>query len=240
MFTPACWAHLDAITHNFTALIHALISIFMGRCGTPLLPSLTTLVPSLKIVVTFHCPGCCIGKMECLCQGGLSIREWCACHFAHHCHCRFWCTILFKEISLIRVACITHPLSHPLIFLPSKGCVRMDSSWGYFWLWHVLFRTSEIHTLIEAYAIARPSGARDAAHLPLVLVGGYAGGTRPIFNTSGVLVAQTPGVHLLGERCGEALEKYRRMPWLCFPTSSEGLAFTMLEGCQFLSAIYRD
>ncbi len=241
VFTPGIHTkHLDAITHSFTALIHARAAhpdiIHLHGTGVALLaPIARLLFRRAKIVVTFHCQDAVLAKWNAFAKAAFRLGEWCACHFAHR-------TIVVSQ-TLARyclkkyhcqVAYITHPFIPPSHLPPVEG-LRADGlvAKGYFLAVARLIPDKQIHTLIEAYAIARQAAPEMLAHLPLVLVGGYAGGKAYLQHIS-VLVAQTPGVHLLGERCGEALETLQAHALAhVFPTSSEGLAFTMLEAASF-------
>lgn len=232
--------HLDAITHSFTALLHARSLhpdvIHLHGTGVSLLAPLARLLcPRAKVVVTFHCQDAVLAKWNWFAKTAFRLGEWCACHFAHR-------TIVVSQ-TLARyclkkyhcqVAYITHPFIPPTN-TPSLSVVERAGlkPKQYFLSVARLIPDKQIHSLIEAYALARKADPATFAQVPLVLVGGGAN-TESYVARIKRLVSETPGVHFLGERCGEELEALQAHALAhVFPTSSEGLAFTMLEAAGF-------
>ncbi len=80
--------HLDAITHTFTATLHALFQqpdvIHYHGVGPALLAWIPRLFsPSTKVITTFHCIDRYHKKWNALARFVLRLGEWFACHIPH-------------------------------------------------------------------------------------------------------------------------------------------------------------
>ncbi len=232
--------HLDAITHSFTALWHARrfhpdIVHLHGTGVSLLAPLVRLLFPRAQTVVTFHCQDAVLAKWNWVAKCAFRIGEWCACHFAHrtivvsqtlarYCLKKYHCQVAF----------ITHPFIPPANIPSDQGLLRYDlQSKKYLLSVSRLIPDKQIHLLIQAYAMACKVAPRVFDQIPLVLVGGSAK-TKQYVDHIQRLVAQTPGVQYLGERCGTELEVLQAHALAhVFPTSSEGLAYTLLEAAGF-------
>ncbi len=228
--------HLDAITHSLTALwearyLHPEI-VHLHGTGTALLTPIARLLhPRAKVVVTFHCIDWQHAKWGVIARMALRLGEWMACHLPHR-------TITVSQ-TLARYCLDTYgsqPVYIPHPFRLDFPRPSTDFLHGfhlqperYLLLVARLIPHKQAHLLIEAYArgrARRPDLFRD---LPLVIVGGGSW-TEAYVERMQTLARTVPGVQLLGERSGEELAALQAHTLAhVFPTSSEGLAFAMLE-----------
>ncbi len=226
--------HLDAVTHGITALWDARqlrpdIVHLQGPSIGIIAPLARLLVPSAKLVITFHCLDREHAKWNPLARLVLRIAEWMTCRFAHrtitvaqelaaYCQKTYGCQALY----------VTHPMpemERPAADALAEFGLTKDQ---YFVSVSRLIPHKNVHVLLEAYARAceRFTSMRD---MPLVIVGdgsftdGYVAQLK-------ARAAQIPGVMMVGEQTGETLRALQAFPrGYVFPTASEGLAFSMLE-----------
>ena len=236
-FTPGIHTkHLDAITHSLTALWDARrlrpdIVHLQGSSVALLAPIARLLVPRAKLVVTFHCIDAEHAKWNWFAKKILRLGEWIACTVPHK-------TIVVSQTllrdCLERFACqgtyITHPLDVERNAVSTEPLIQHGLQKDQYLLFvGRLIPHKQPHALIQAYAQARAAQPELFAKIPLAIVGS-ASWTDAYAQWLSQLAAKTPGVKLLGERCGLELAALQAHAMgHVFPTLSEGLAFAMIE-----------
>lgn len=232
--------HLDAITHSFTALLDARHVrpdvIHIHGTGTALLaPLVRILVPKAKVVVTFHCKDRVLSKWNWFAKKAFLMGEWLACHTAHR-------TVTVSQ-DLVRYCqetfgsqpvYITHPFEMPAT-LPDERFIKKHGlkAENYFLAVNRLIPDKQMHILMDAYEIASKQQPKLFKHLPLVIVGGGTW-TDKYVRWLSQKAAGIKNVHMLGERTGEEVRSIQAYALAhVFPTSSEGLALTMLEAASY-------
>ncbi len=232
--------HLDAITHCFTALVDAMRErpdiVHLHGTGVALLvPAARLLHPRAKIIVTFHCIDRTLAKWGAFARMAFHLGEWLACHLAHR-------TIVVSQqlakYCLHQYGCQATYIPHPFA-LPTQGAdaqmlaphgLQPD---GYLLCIARLIPDKNIHILIQAYADARARHPERFAQLSLVIVG-EGSWTDAYVRRVRALAEQADGVRLLGERTGEELRALQAQAYAhVMPSSSEGLAFALLEAAAF-------
>jgi glycosyltransferase involved in cell wall biosynthesis len=232
--------HLDAITHTFTALfdarkLHPEI-VHLHGVGTALLAPLARLIhPRAKIVVTFHCADSGHAKWNWFAKRMLRLGEWLACRLPHR-------TIVVSQTllkdCLSRYQCQGAYISHPFAMpdeMPDTASLAEHGLEKDQYLLFVgrLVANKQAHLLIEAYAEARKQCPELFARLPLVIVGGGVW-TDAYVKWLSQLGAAVPGVMFLGERFGKELAALQAHAMAhVFPTSTEGLSYSMIEAAAF-------
>lgn len=232
--------HLDAITHSFTALWDARRLqpdiIHLHGTGIALLaPLARVLVPQAKLVVTFHCTDSEHAKWNRFAKMILRLGEWLACHIPDR-------TIVISQVLMraclqkyrCQSAFITHPYQLPQD-LPSKDLLKSFQvhSDGYLLFVGRLVPNKQAHVLLQAYVLARKQKPELWQNIPLLIVGGGIWSDQYV-QWIHRLGANIPGVQFLGERTGESLRALQAYALAhVFPTSSEGLAFAMLEAASY-------
>ena len=227
--------HLDAITHSFTALWDARrlnpdIVHIHGTGIALLAPIARLLLPRAKHVVTFHCTDSEHAKWNPVAKWILRIGEWLACRIPDR-------TIVISQVlmraCLEKYRCQSVYISHPYQLptdIPSEQQLDAFSVKPNQYLLFAgrLVPNKQVHILIKAYVSARKRHPERWANIPLIIAGGG------IWSDSYVkwlhdLGAKTPGVQFVGERNGDSLRALQAYALAhVFPTSSEGLSFSML------------
>jgi glycosyltransferase involved in cell wall biosynthesis len=228
--------HLDAITHSFTALldarrVHPDVVHLHGTGIALLAPMARLLHPRAKVVVTFHCIDRTLAKWGRVARLAFRLGEWLACYCAH--------TTIAVSQELVKycqqtygrqTVYITHPFTIDIAnpnpeFLHAHG-LREQS---YLAFVARLIPDKQAHRLVDAYAHASVLFPELFAHVPLVIIGGSSA-TDAYAKRLKQMAQRTPNVRLLGERSGEELRALQAYALAhVFPTSSEGLAISMLE-----------
>ncbi len=232
--------HLDAITHSFTALwaARALAPevIHLHGTGIALLAPIARLFhPRAKLVTTFHCTDSEHAKWNRIAKVILRVGEWFACRIPDR-------TIVISQVllraCLQKYRCQSVYISHPYQLpttVPGEDRLEAFSLKTDKYLLFIgrLVPNKQAHTLIRAYGAARKADPARWTDIPLVIVGGGAWTDRYV-QWLYKLGAKTPGVQFLGERSGAALHALQAYALAhVFPTSSEGLSFSMLEAASY-------
>lgn len=227
--------HLDAITHSFTALLHAIRHrpdiVHIHGTGAALLTPLARLMhPKAKVIVTVHCLDRVLSKWNAFAQAVFHLGERLACYFAHK-------TIAVSE-TLMRY-CLTkynrqtHFVTHAFPHLNDRGSEALDALGlekdGYFLFVGRLIPDKQAHRLVEAYVQARKDRPDLFERKPLVIVGSGSS-TDSYVEWMYRKVAGVPGVLMLGAKYGDELRSLQRHAFAhVFPTASEGLSLAVLE-----------
>lgn len=232
--------HLDAITHSFTALWDARSLapdiIHIHGTGIALLtPFVRLFHPRAKLVTTFHCTDSEHAKWNRFAKIILRIGEWFACRIPDR-------TIVISQVlmraCLEKYRCQSVYISHPYqlpIDIPAESQLAPFGLEANSYLLFVgrLVPNKQIHLLIKAYALARKQSPAVWVNIPLIIAGGGTW-TNKYVKWLHVLAAHTPGVQLIGEKSGEGLRALQAYALAhVFPTSSEGLSFSMLEAASY-------
>lgn len=232
--------HLDAITHSFMALLDARKLqpdiVHLHGTGIALLaPVARLLLPRAKLVVTFHCTDSEHAKWNTFAKAILRLGEWFACRIPDR-------TIVISQVlmrsCLQKYRCqsvfISHPYQLPATEPSVEALKPFDVKPNKFLLFvGRLVPNKQAHILLQAYALARKQKPDLWKDTPLLFVGGGVWTDRYVQWIHRV-GANIPGVHFLGERSGEALHALQAYAMAhVFPTSSEGLAFAMLEAASY-------
>lgn len=232
--------HLDAITHSVTALVAARkyqpdIVHIHGVGLALLIPLARILLPKAKIISTFHCIDRVREKWGPIAKLALRIGEWMSCHLADR-------TITVSQELIeycsttygVRPWYVTHAIPR---VQPPEQTQDILAQHGleadrYFFFVGRLISDKGAHLLMEAYAKACEQH-EALKQIPLVIVGASSF-TDDYAKRLYQRAANIPNVKMLGERCGEELYALQSGALAhVFPSSSEGLAFTTIEACQY-------
>lgn len=235
--------HLDAITHSFTALIHARRHkpdiIHIHGTGAALLTPFARLIhPRAKTIVTIHCLDRVLSKWNRFARFMFNLGEKLACYFAHK-------TIAVSEAltryCLMKYNRQTSFISHSFPAIEPPDASPLESFGlqkdGYFLFVGRLIPDKQAHILVDAYTYARKERPDLFEHKPLVIVGGGSS-TEKYVDWMYRKVAGVPGVLMVGAQYGETLRALQANAFAhVFPTSSEGLSLAVLEAGAFARPI---
>jgi len=231
--------HLDAITHSFTALVHARQHkpdiVHIHGTGAALLTPLARMIhPRAKVIVTIHCLDRVLSKWNRFARFMFQLGEKCACYFAHK-------TIAVSE-TLTRYCLMqyhrqTSFIAHafPAMEQPDKTALEAFGLQenGYFLFVARLIPDKQAHTLVDAYTLARKERPDLFKHKPLVIVGSGSS-TDKYVDWMYRKVAGLSGVLMVGAQYGETLRALQAHAFAhVFPTASEGLSLAVLEAGAF-------
>lgn len=232
--------HLDAITHSFTALFDARRLkpevIHIHGTGVALLaPLARLLIPKAKLVVTFHCKDRVLSKWGRFAKWAFYFGEWLACHWAHKTITVSQELVQYcQDVFGTQPVYITHPfeMSHQV---PSEHWLEKHDlkTEGYFAAVNRLIPDKQMHILMDAYRSATEQQPELMKRFPLIIIGGGAW-TDSYVRWLTQKAAAIPGVRMLGELTGDELKSLQAHALAhVFPTSSEGLALSMLEAAAY-------
>lgn len=228
--------HLDAITHTFTSILHAVKDkvdiIHIHGVGPALLAWLPKLLsPSTKVVVTFHCVDRFHQKWNAFARLMLHIGEWMACKMPDM-------TITVSKT--LQNYCLTKYKTHT-IYIPNGtslpddkadarelDCFNLDP-YRYLMMCSRLVRHKRAHTLIEAWKQLSNENPKLIGAKKLAIVGGSAF-TDDYVEELEELAKGDDSVVLTGTQTGETLKSlFTHSYAVVHPSASEGLPVAIIE-----------
>lgn len=228
--------HLDAITHGFTALVHARTIhpdvIHLHGSGIALLTPIARLLhPRARIVVTLHCVDSVLTKWGMIARNAFQLGERFACLFAHEV-----ITVsqvlasYYAETYGRQTSFITHPFSGEMPVCSADPVIAAGFRPGSYLLMVArLIPDKQAHILVDAYAEARTRLPHAFASMPLVIIGDTSW-TDDYARMLRAKVRNTQHVYLLGERVGDEVRAFQAHAFAhVFPSGSEGMPFSLLE-----------
>ncbi len=228
--------HLDAITHGFTALMHARTVhpdvIHLHGSGIALLtPFARLLHPRARIFVTLHCVDSVLTKWGTIARLAFQFGERFACWFAHEV-----ITVsqvlasYYAETYGRQTSFITHPFSSVMpTYSPDPVLAAGFQPGSYLLMVARLIPDKQAHVLVDAYAEACVRLPQAFSSMPLVIIGDTSW-TDDYARMLRAKVRNTKHVYLLGERVGDEVRAFQAHAFAhVFPSGSEGMPFSLLE-----------
>lgn len=225
--------HLDAITHTFTATIHAITHNFdiihyhgVGPALLSFIPRL--LAPKARVIVTFHCVDRYHQKWNWLARTILYWGEWAACHFPDR-------TIAVSKG--IKTYCLNEHNTNPE-YIPNGARFVADTnptllakydltSGQYVTMISRLVRHKGAHDLIDAWKKMREDNP-DLNNYKLVIAGGSAN-TDDYVSEIKAQAKDESSIVFLGWVKGQELDAlFGHATMLVHPSYNEGLPLTVL------------
>jgi len=225
--------HLDAISHTFISILHALFQnydiIHIHSIGPNLLNFLVRIFGrKTKLVSTFHCQDYYHQKWNWFARKSLQIGEWFTCQVPHK-------TIAVSKIltSFVKNEHRTDP-----IYIPNGYRIirtqKMDaiSQWNleknnYILSVSRLVKHKGIHHLIETFKNLEDKNATNGKKLVIVGDGFY---TDSYVEKIKEMAKGRENIIFTGNQSGEVLAELFENAWLFVqPSQSEGLSITLLE-----------
>jgi len=228
--------HLDAISHTFFSLLHAMVRkndiIHIHGIGPALLTPIARLFSNAHIVVTLHCQDYYHQKWGPVARFALRMGEWTAVKWSHE--------LIVVSRELQRYIWLTYHQSAEYIpngaTLPARSASyrnqlkRLKTLPGYLLYVGRLIPHKGVHVLIEACRLLK-------ARIPLLIVG--AGSyTDDYVRSLKRFAAPVPNVRFLGERTSKELDAlYRGARLVVQPSQSEGMSLALLEAMSYAKPV---
>ena len=238
--TPALRTkHLDAITHTFTATIHALFQkpdiIHYHGVGPALLCWIPRiLAPKTKVIVTMHCLDRYHQKWGLFARIMLRMGEWASCKFPHETIAVSktiynYCLNEFqKQTTYIPNG--VKPLSAPNSSLIEEFGLAPEK---YLLMVSRLVKHKGAHYLLEAWQMARQQNPELLKDYKLAIVGGAAFTDNYVAKLHGIARGDK-SIVFTGWQKGRTLsELYAHAKLFVHPSENEGLPITVLQAMSY-------
>lgn len=229
--------HLDAITHTFTATLHAIFFedfdvIHYHAVGPGLLSFLPRLLaPKTLVIGTFNSRDYFHKKWNVFSRAFLHLCEWAVCYFPHK-------TIAISK-TLLEYAKKAHPRGDVILIpngaeaYPTKSTDVLKEldlkSKKYILSVSRLVRHKGIHYLIKAFQSLKETTELPSNGYKLVIVGTHAN-TEDYVEYLRFMTNDDPDILLVGERFGKELhELFTHAAAFVQPSEDEGLSLALLE-----------
>lgn len=238
--TPALHSkHLDAISHTFTATIHALSQkpdvIHYHGVGPALLCWLPRIfAPKIKVVATIHCLDRYHQKWGLLARLMLRLGEWSACHFSHE---AISVSKTIQNYCLNEYQTLTSYIPNGIISQVSKSPALIDQ-WNletnkYILMVSRLVKHKGAHYLIDAWQLARQQNPEILKDYKLVIVGG-ASFTDDYVKKLHAMARGDNSIIFTDWQSGQNLsELYANAKLFIHPSENEGMPITVLQAMSY-------
>lgn len=236
---------LDTITHTFLAILHAMLFVrpdvyhFHGVGPSLLVWVPRVFAPRAKVIATFHSIDRWHEKWDAFGRFMLKLGERSALTFAHQ-------TIAVSQ-SIADYALSEY--AREAVYVPNGVTPRRVATdpillepfglepFGYVLLVSRFVPHKSVHTLIDAWKIAKSQEPKLLRSLKLALVGGSAFTDKYVAKLK-TLAAGDPSIVMTGYQAGETLEAmFAGARFVVHPSTSEGLPITVLEAMSYGKAV---
>lgn len=235
--------HLDAITHTFTATVHALFQkpdiIHYHGVGPSLLCWLPRIfAPKIKVIATVHCADRYHQKWGLFARLMLRLGEWTACRFAHE---TITVSKTLQNYCLNEYRSLTTYIPNGITGQISKAPALIDQ-WNletnkYVLMVSRLVKHKGAHYLIDAWQFAKQQNPETLKNYKLVIVGGTSF-TDDYVKKLHDMARGDNSVIFTDWQSGQNLsELYANTKLFIHPSENEGMPITVLQAMSYGKAV---